>query len=110
MALATAEELNIMLGQTLDSAVASQVLADAARAVELDGISQSHIDFARLHRLYAAHLLEQSGVIGGLVASEGVGDVSRSYAVAASTDGLGQFHRQYRLARNQISGFKHRIR
>ncbi|MCB1202578.1 MAG: DUF4054 domain-containing protein [Leptospiraceae bacterium] len=110
MPLATEQQIETMLGIELETSVAEIFLADAARAVELDGININHPDFNQLHRYYTAHLLEVQGTLNSQVVSESVGDVSRAYAPSTTPDGIGKFLKKYTQLKVQVTGFKNRIK
>lgn len=87
-------------------------LADAKRSVVQDGVAVTHDDFAQLQRYKAAHLLVAWGQVNqAAVASETVGDVSRTYsASAASQPGSGDgYQDKYRRLLNSIVGFSYKI-
>lgn len=87
-------------------------LDDAKHSVVYDGVAESHADFAALQRYKAAHLLVAWGQVSqGAVASESVGDVSRTYsASAASQPGSGDgYQDKYRRLLNSIVGFSYKI-
>lgn len=80
-------------------------LDEALSVVEDEGFLEDHPRFDRLHKLYAAHLLEAAGTIEGPLSAKSVDGVSTSFAVRSS----GGWLTEYRRAKVQIRGSARRI-
>jgi len=108
MARATEQELRDFIGDTgaLPSDRLNLVLGTSHRTVVRDGIAEDDENFADLQILFAAHLLETGGAIGGKLASRSISDISISFAPGT---GNGSYCDLYRAMLIQITGLSGRI-
>ena len=109
--LASLSDLKIMLGDTgVADAALTLALNDARRTVIKDGVAESHEDFSLLHRYKAAHMLTAQGHLQ-IVASESVGDVSRSFAANGSgSSATDSYQQKYRDLLVSIVGLSHKVK
>lgn len=109
MPISSEQELRDLMGglEGVSSARITLTLDTARIYVRAGGVPETHADFAVLQRLYAAHLLDAGGAVGGAIASKSVGDVSESYARGGMEESswLGL----YRQIRAQIIALRGRI-
>jgi len=108
---ATTQELKSFLGitSTASDGQIGVALEDAALDVVRDGVSETHSEFARLHKLRAASLLPQGfSEKFRELNSKSIGDVSYSYGNSAQNNS-GSMVNRYREALTAIVGREHSI-
>jgi hypothetical protein len=107
MSKATEQNMRDFLGDTgeIPAAQLTAALEMAYETVLQDGIAESHEAFSSLQMLYAAHVLEVSGVVGGSIASKSIGDVSVSFGGTKNVS----FETLYNRLKSQIIGLGGRI-
>lgn len=89
--------------ESISDARLEKLLAQAAFAVSADGVNVDHEAFEYLQEYYAAGLLERSGGITGVLASQSVGDVSESYA-SGSSESIDSWFGLYQKTLRRITG------
>lgn len=108
---ASVAEFKLMIGSAgvSDQALAL-ALSDAKAAVLNDGVGINHADFGQLQRYKAAHLLTSWGQLNTAIASETVGDVSRTFSSSSSSSGsLESYQQKYRTLLIGVIGLKHKV-
>lgn len=115
MARASLNEFKLMLGGAagVDNDALNLALSDARRRVIKDGVAESHEDFGELQRYWAGHLLVAWGQVNqSSVASETVGDVSRTFNTTSSSSAGGSndgYQEKYRTLLVSVVGLKHKV-
>jgi len=114
MAEASVQEFKLMIGGAgVSDPALALALDDAKSFVMKDGVGIAHPDFSKLQRYKAAHLLTAGGQINTAVASETVGDVSRTFSNSSSSSSAGSlesYQQKYQNLLVSVLGLKHKIR